>query len=287
MRLLTIADLQDPNNDWKPLLKQISWLGEAYEDWKSRDTGLGRVINIHMGDDTRRSSGLHASELNTCVRQAVYALRGEKRKLSEENDVNMKMRFHLGTAVHSLLQDDFEYVCNETLGQVSFEPEVAIHYGKGMGGVVDQYSFSSSCDGVFTFLTKEGEPYLRLGLEIKTMSADQFDNAKSPKPEHLQQATLYQKCLDLPIMWFLYYNKSNSNWTRPQAPWVVPFDENEWRKVEGRAKAAHEHVSAGTLPDREEGMPCKWCPFADMCSPTILKLHSTYRRGQKVRGILR
>lgn len=285
MRLLTIDDLNDPTNDWKPLLEHIAWLGDEFERWKSKDTGFNRVLPIHFGDDTQRTPGLHASELNTCVRQAVYALRGEKRTLAENNDVNMKMRFQLGTMVHSLIQDDFDRICTDTYGRVSFEDEVSIHYGQGMGGVVDQFELSSSADGVFTFCDENGQPYLRLGLEIKTMSDPQFSDAKSPKKEHIQQTTLYQKALDLPLMWFLYYNKSNSNWTRPQAPWVVPYDESEWAKIDARARQAHLHRAAGTLPEREEGMPCKWCPFSDVCNPTLLKLHSTYKRKNRPRRV--
>lgn len=278
MRLLSISDLYDPNNDWKPLLEHIAWLGTAYDGWKSKDTGGNRIVQVEMGDDTNRSPGLHASELNTCVRQAVYALNNVPRKIADGVDVNMKMRFTIGTAMHSVLQAEFEEVCAQTLGRVSFEPEVGI--SKDLGGVSAQYNISSSSDGVFTFCDDAGNPYLRLGMEIKTMSANEFDTSNKPKAQHIQQGTLYQRTLDLPLMWYLYYNKSNSNWTRPAAPWVVPYDKNEWSKTEARAVQAHAHVQAGTYPEREEGMPCKWCAFSDTCNPTILKLHSTYRRGK-------
>jgi hypothetical protein len=278
-RLLTIDDLHDPSNDWKPLLEHVAWLGTAYEQWKVRDKG-GRDVLVHFGDNTRRSPGLHASELNTCIRQAVYSLREEKRKGSNP-DLNMQQRFDLGTMMHALWQAEFEEVCVSTMGRVSFEDEVGI--SPEMGGLAQQYEFASHCDGVFTFCDDAGNPYLRLGLEIKTMSADEFDKATKPKDQHIQQATLYQRLLDLPLVWYLCYNKSNSNWTRPAAPWIVPFDNNEWRKLEDRARQAHLHRAAGTLPDREEGMPCKWCAFSDLCNPTILKLHSTWKRSSPPR----
>jgi hypothetical protein len=273
-RLLTIDDLYDPHNNWKSLLEQVAWLGPAYEDWKKRDVG-GRTVAVHFGDNSNRSPGLHASELNTCVRQAVYALRGEPRQAANP-DVNMQNRFDVGTMLHALLQTEFEEVCATTLGQVSLEDEVRID--KNLGGVSAQYDYSSSCDGVFTFCDTVGQPYLRLGWEIKTTSADEFEKLTGPKDHHLQQATLYQKALDVPLMWFLYYNKSNSNWTPPTAPWVVPFNRNEWNTLEGRSQLAHQHLQAGTLPDREEGMPCKWCAFSETCRPTILKLHTTWRK---------
>ena len=272
-KLLTIEDLYNPSNDWKPLLEHITWLGTALEQWTELDTGFGRTIPVYLGDDTKRSPGLHASELNTCIRQATYSLRGDERNPGKI-DANMRMRFRLGTMMHASLQDDFEHLCAQTLGRVSFEDEVRI--SKEMGGVAAQYDYASSCDGVFTFCDDCGQPYLRLGLEIKTMSAGEYDKAKAPKPEHVQQATLYQKCLDLPLVWYLYYNKSNSNWTRPSAPWVVPFAKDSWSILEARSIQVHQHVAVGTLPDREEGMPCTWCPFSDSCGPAFTKLRSRY-----------
>ena len=283
MRLLTVDDLYDQANNWKPLLEHIAWLGQAYDAWKARDTG-GREIRVRFGDGAERSPGLHASEINTCIRQAVYALRGEPRQ-PENSDVNMHQRFDIGTMTHALWQEELEEVCAQTLGRVSFEPEVRIT--NALGGVSAQYDYASACDGVFTFCDDQGNPYIRLGLEIKTMSADQFDKAHAPKNEHVQQATLYQKCLDLPLIWYLYYNKSNSNWTRPVAPWVVPFDKNEWAKLESRSQLAHQHVLANTLPEREEGMPCKWCAFSKVCTPTTLKLHNSYGRSNKPRRVTR
>lgn len=281
MQLLTISDLYDPNNDWKPLLEHVAWLGQAYDDWKAKDKG-GREVRVWFGDSSNRSPGLHASELNTCVRQAVYALRGEQRR-AENPDVNMQQRFDDGTMRHALWQAEFEEICAATMGRVSFEDEVKI--SRELGGVSEQYDYASSCDGVFTFCDDYGNPYLRLGLEIKTMSGDEYDKANKPKEQHVQQATLYQRCLDLPLIWFLYYNKSNSNWSRPAAPFVVPFDNNEWNKLEARSQQAHFHVLNNTLPEREEGMPCKWCAFAHVCQPTILKLHSTYGRNNKPRRV--
>ena len=284
-RLLSINDLYDPTNDWKSLLPTIAWLEGAYKSWKVKDTGFNRVIPVHMGNDLARSPGLHASELNTCIRQAAYALRGEERCVQEESDgnPNMKMRFDLGKMVHALIQDDFEHICIQTRGVISFEDEVKIW--PGMGGVAAQYNYASSSDGIFTFSDQYLSPYIRLGLEIKTMSADEFDKANKPKDAHIQQGTLYQKCLDIPLMWYLYYNKSNSNWTPPTAPWIVPFDRNEWAKIEARSAQAHSHTQQGTLPDREEGMHCKWCAFAKTCNPAILKLHSTARYRSTARRI--
>lgn len=285
MRLLTIDDLNDPDNKWQPLLEHIAWFGRAYEAWKALDTGFGRTVSVHMGDDTNRTPGLHASELNSCLRQAFYAVKGETRDIDPTKlDVNMRMRFHLGTAMHSLLQDDFHRVAATTGGRVLFEDEVKID--KSLGGVAEKYDYSSSADGVFTFLDETGVPYLRFGLEIKTMSDKEFEKNKKPTAKHHEQGTFYQKNLDLPLIWYLYYNKSNSNWTRPEAPWIIPFDNKEWGKIEAKSESVHLHVVNNNTPDREEGMHCKWCPFTKQCQPTMLKLHSTRKRS-KPRKVLR
>src|SRR5690606_11437879 len=92
-----------------------------------------------------------------------------------------------------------------------------------------------------------------------------------PESDHMEQTCLYQACLDLPLMWVLYYNKSNSNFTTPYAPWLFKFDRHKWEnELQPRFAKAHAHAQSQQLPDRTEGQHCQWCPFAWLCKPKVL-----------------
>lgn len=277
-KLTTIADLQ--NDGWQPILQEVASVGDLFESWKSKDTGFNRTVPVEFGDDTKRSPGLHASELNSCLRQAHYAVMGQERRLppGDERTTNMKMRFQIGTAVHALIQDDLMRIGDETMSRTDnglrfiFEPEVRIE--PSLGGVAERFGYSSSCDGVFTFYSNQDEIILRMGLEIKTMSDKEFKKHNTPVDYHVQQATLYQKALDLPLMWYLYYNKSDSHWSRPKAPFIQAYSEAEWRKLEARSIEVVSSCDSGIPPEREEGFHCRWCPFTYVCKPPSLNRFS-------------
>ena len=265
-RLLTISDLTAPDNDWKPLLDHVSALQAIHTRYKATMRG-DRHIEVHIGGNKSRAPGLHASELCGCLRQAAYSLLGAEKQVEEgSTDVNMLMRFDIGHLLHALLQDDFQRMCLMMDGRLVFEDEVRIN--EKTCDVAAHYKIASSTDGIFTFYDEHDSPYLRVGLEIKSKSAPEYEKLKKPLVENTMQGTLYQKCHDLPLMWYLYYNKSNSNYTPPLFPWLVTFSASEWNAVESRAKQVHTFVQQGTLPEREEGMPCSWCPYAKACEPT-------------------
>lgn len=274
MRLLTIDDLADPSNDWRPLLDHVSMLRSVYDTYK-KSNRRRRVVEVCMTGDEDRPPGLHASELNTCLRQAAYSLNGTKKSADTKNvNVNMLMRFDVGSAVHAILQDDFHRMCMDTNGRLTFSDEVRID--RSTHPLAAEYDVASSTDGIFTFYDESYRPYLRIGIEIKTMSAKEFDKITEPKSEHVMQATLYQKMLDVPLMWFVYYNKSNSNITMSSMPWVLPFNKNIWNRIESRMQQVHTLVGQDTLPDREEGMHCTWCPYARTCEPAYTVIASKY-----------
>jgi len=280
VRLLTIDDLYAPDNDWKPLLDHVAWLQTLFEAYKAK-IRTRRTVKVFIGGDEDRAPGLHASELCGCLRQATYSLLGEHKKSSDEGtNTNMLMRFDMGHGVHALTQDDFQRMCMNAEGRLTFEDEARIN--EGTHDLAAKYKVASSTDGIFTFYDERDNPYLRVGLEIKSMSKDEFEKANKPQEKHVLQGTLYQKMLDLPLMWYYYYNKSNSNYTPPRAPWVVPFDKNMWNRLESRAQQSHAAAAQGLLPDREEGMPCTWCPYAWKCEPSYLRL-AARRNAPKVK----
>jgi hypothetical protein len=226
----------------------------------------------HFGSGTR-APGIHASEVSKCMRQIVYCILGVDRRPPVDNaDVNMLMRFQVGTGIHSMLQSAFHRIADKS-PKLNFEDEIRIH--PGLGGPAAMWNLRSSVDGVFTFFDEFGAPELRVGLEIKTASDNVFGKLRSPQKDHIEQTTIYQAALDLPLMWLLYYNKSSSNITQSFAPWLYKFDQNKWSTdLEIRFARCTYMAQAGQMPDRSEGMYCRWCSFAHICDPAVLKRKS-------------
>lgn len=261
-KLTTIADLDQPAEIKKPFIDRAMELGKFYTAWKAQDTG-GYEYKVSIPGSQQRAPGIHASELS-CQLRLVYSLTGMERR--PQNEVNMQMRFNLGHGVHAMLQHELKMMCHGWLkGAITFQDEVDIN--PSMGGVAEQYTVYSSADGVFSFV-HEGWPYLRVGLEIKTESGPQYEKLLRPRDYHNEQTCLYMKVLDLPLMWTLYYNKSNSNLVPSSPPWLFQFDHHLWAtKVEPKIAGAHQFVREGRLPPRTEGFYCTWCPFAWTCKP--------------------
>ncbi len=268
---MTIADLQ--HDGWQSLLPNVAWLGDLYEEYKKHDT-TRRTVSVHLGGDEDRPGGVHASEISGCTRRLVYSiLNTEKKNNATQADTNMRRRMQLGTLVHAITQDDFDRMCWMSDGAVEFKHELTIR--PDLQELARQYDINSSCDGAFTYFANH-QPYLRVGLEIKTKSDPEYQKLKKPDDEHIEQAHVYMKALDLPLMWFFYYNKSNSNWTPPKPPYLVAFDHRVWDRLENKIQHSHKLASSKTLPERQEGMPCRWCPFSWTCMPTTLQRRPTH-----------
>lgn len=264
MKILTLEDAAlDTTNT---LQQEVSRFYDEYSDWAARE-----------GDDDQdfRPPGVHASEVSGCQRRFVYSLRGEPSV--RKAPAKMKSIFQIGHLVHGLLQKSFHRFARTERAKrkVTFRDEVSIDPHTNETARI--YNIYSSCDGVFTFWTNETgkwEPYLRIGLEIKTMGADEFKTLSSPKPDHIEQAHIYMRCLDLPATWLLYVNKSNGQVLPPSGNFLVHYKAKTWEKLAHRIEAAHDHVGCGTLPEREEDFPCTWCPYAKSCEPDYLKRYA-------------
>lgn len=274
MQLLTLDDLNRPQSDIEPLIKEAQQLANRWQQFIKYET-TSYTVEVTDHGERQRAPGIHGSELSGCFRKLVYGAAGSERKTQgHEVDVNMKMRMRLGTFVHSLVQGEMHRMAAATNGTLYFQDELKI--APNLQDVALRWDIHSHCDGVFTFCRYSHEyaqwyAYMRVGLEIKTASDKEFEKLKEPKEDHKDQTCVYQKCLDVPLMWTLYYNKSNSNFTQSLAPHLFRFDAKRWSGLEARMSNAREHVRLQQLPEREEGMHCGWCPFAWHCTPDYLR----------------
>jgi hypothetical protein len=263
-KLTSIADLSRPQEELAPLIDAATKLSSMYfEHVATRDESYTYEVDIKGGGT--RAAGIHASEVSNCLRQLVYAVAGTERKPTG-SATNMLMRFNIGHAVHALIQNDFRQMYKKS--GIYFEDELSIH--PGLGGAAEEWNIHSSCDGVFTWF-EDRTVIMRMGLEIKTASPGEFEKLREPKQMHLEQAHVYMACLDLPMMWFLYYNKGNSNITTSYPPFLVKFNPALWEQLEIRFTKAIHLAETNREPARDEGMYCSWCPFSWACEPEIVK----------------
>jgi hypothetical protein len=269
MPLVRISDLNGPSAHVVDMIEKAKSLSILYDQYANDED-----------DGAHRAAGIHASELSPCLRKVVYSL------LATEKKKNLskfwRQRFRVGSAVHGWLQDDFHRIARRTKS-VECAQQMAIEKGWTLEfeseapvspkhqEIAKRFHIHSSCDGVFTFRDPTGTVMLRVGLEIKTENADSYEKLRAPKPEHVEQGHIYMACLDVPLMWFMYFSKGTQNNTPSHGPWLVPFDSRIWAIAEVKCVAALEHAREARLPLRTETIVCQFCPYAYDCQPQILK----------------
>jgi hypothetical protein len=197
-----------------------------------------------------------------------------------------------------MLQRDFHKMAKqEAIGQAK---TFAAHIAEKMGcrmefqdevpvspkhqAIAAHYSLYSHCDGIFSFFDLQSdECVLRVGLEAKSKSAPEYEKLKIPEHQHIRQGHIYMATLDLPLMWFMYMNKSNQNNTNSKAPWLVVWQPEIWAEVEERCRRVLTLAANSDLPAREESVLCQFCPWAYTCGPS-LKDDSREQRPPRMRG---
>ena len=256
MALTSIADLNPDNLEQG--LSILDSVAQRMED----------QIEAEPGDGNERAGGIHASEISGCQRRLVYSVMDTKRQ--DKIAFVWRRRFKLGHKIHDMLQEEFKQLSYSPEHFTRFTEEVKI--SPTLQKVAAKWEIHSSCDGVFEIGEKStGTLLLRAGVEIKSMNPDEFSKLTKPKPEHIEQAHVYMACLDLPMMWFLYFNKGNQNYTKSNDHrFIVPFNPKLWAELEARFEIAHNNAYLKQLPDKEESMLCQFCPFSYTCQPESL-----------------
>jgi hypothetical protein len=287
MALARIADLNGPPEEVAFRVGQATRLSELYDEFVAFD----------QDDVHERPPGIHASELYPCLRKPVYSLMNTPKK----NNVSKfwKQRFKVGSAIHEMLQRDFHKMAKqdainaaktfaatiaEKMGcRLEFEDEVAV--SPTHQEIAAFYKLYSHCDGIFSFFDLEtDECVLRVGLEAKSKSLPEYDKLKVPEDQHIRQGHIYMACLDLPLIWFLYMNKSNQNNTDSKAPWLMVWQPEIWTEVEARCRTALALAEKKELPPREETVICQFCPWAYTCQPLSIRDDSQRPARRSLRG---
>ena len=282
MGLVSIADLLIEKPDMLALYRAWAYdLGDMYDAFvKGDEEDVSFEVGWHGAK--ARSSGIHASELSgECRRPVWYSLKNTPRS-DQELDPFWKKKFRVGHIYHAMVQEDWRRLCEKSDGMLTFEKEVRI--SPDLSAIAKQYDIQSSCDGVINFHNRPGEPpMLRVGLEIKTESPDQFKDLKEPKLQHRRQTCVYMKCLDVPILYTQYINKGTQNIVPSKPPWVFNFDFKLWNEIEGEAKEVIHLATINELPPRKEGIWCEFCGYNQICGPDVLRKKALREAGKKAR----
>lgn len=237
---------------------------------------LNKLYDDFMDDfddpsDYLREPGIHASELCACMRQTWYSLHDAPKQFNI--DGFWRKRFMTGKAIHDMLQTHFEQMAALSNGRFTFEREVAVQ-----GTPLAQELFlCSSMDGLFTFFEHK-QPIVRIALELKSKSQPEYEKLKEPEPNHVKQVQMYMKCRDIPLVWFMYWDKGKSRYTPSKAPFLQRFNPQIWAEQEARARQVLADAQAQRLPPREEGLQCQWCAYSHICQPAALKNRPGNRR---------
>jgi CRISPR/Cas system-associated exonuclease Cas4 (RecB family) len=267
MPLARIADLSRPPTEIEYFISVAKQLSTRYDEF---------LDNFDEKHRAPRLPGIHASELK-CMRKGFYSLKGIEKR--DRTSRTWRKRFEVGHAIHDMTQKQFHRmavreramdIANSIAVQhgllLEFEEETKV--SPALQELAFRYKIHSSCDGVFTFRDGvTGEIVMRIGLEIKTEAPDAFEKLNKPREDHVEQVHLYMACLDLPLVWFFYFNKGNQNNTVSDTPWLIPFNPKVWEKLENRIQKIHLSVMNNVEPDREESIACEFCPWEWYCQP--------------------
>lgn len=223
------------------------------------DLGVRRRTGIFHASTVGSSSGksLCGKYSMGCARQMYYDYTGAP---SEQAwDPRMRKLLDTGSAIHAQLQGYLEVIAANSDGAEEFTPEADIDPDENP--VAQKMDLSGHADG--EYIVTSGVDRVRFGLEIKTINDAGYQKTKNPHPEHLIQGTIYQKCLDLPLMVFLYYNKNDSS----VAEFVHIYDHRRWEAIVKKLNMVRECAFNEVPPEHEAGWHCSNCKYKTICKP--------------------
>lgn len=272
IELLTINDLSKLDkkglNQVLPQATVISRIYSFLEDLNvepikhlpiEADLGQGRSTNLFHASSIGSATGksLCGRYAIGCGRSLYYDLVGEASEGAWEP--RMRSLLDTGSVVHAQLQAYLREVAARSNGTETFEPEAVIDPSKNP--IADMMDISGHTDGMYTIRIPDLS--FRFGIELKTINDAGYHKTSGPHTEHITQGTIYQKCLDLPVMLFVYYNKNDSRMV--EYPHV--FDEALWSAISAKLYYVRSHALAGTPPERENGWYCSSCKYRQVCQP--------------------
>lgn len=205
-----------------------------------------------------RHAGLHPSQWSKpCLLQLYWQMEG--RDEFEKISPREFLIFEVGHAIHHMLQG---YGQNGAWGP-HYKPEVRMTEGTSPVATELMVEGSADAENILVIDDIPNAPIyeLRIIHEYKTIKTENFKKLTRPKPEHMQQGTIYCATLDAPVTVFLYFSKDDSN----LADFPVQFDDALWSTLREKALVLVDHYDRHTPPQANVGYHCRQCGFANVC----------------------
>lgn len=213
-----------------------------------------------------RQGYFHPSAIGACARRNVYEF--TRADVGGGHEFEDQETYDMGHAVHDIVQTKLEKAAPMMRARgwaYTFIREIP--FDKTTDLLFLDYGLGGTTDGVLEVTSPDGVSQ-RILVEIKSINQDNFDKLKAAKPDHIEQAMIYAKRFDCPIICVLYYNKNKSK----MKVYYYAFSQDVLNFVLERVSGWLQHVFAGTLPDREEDWyMCPRCEYREICEPTIIK----------------
>jgi len=207
-----------------------------------------------------RSVGtVHPSSAHRCRLKLYYDVIAEVAG-EEEISPELQFIFDIGHALHATIQKTLHRALPDR-----FSDEVPVD-------LPESFIENGHADGV---VEERDITYL---IEIKTIGAEGYSTLTKPKEEHILQASIYCRALDIPFMCFLYVDKG----TGSMKQYPLAYDERvyqSWRraKIEPIEKA----LEAGKEPIADAGKyECSTCGYRKGCSQSLAKAPSLRTNAQ-------
>jgi len=204
------------------------------------------LISRRLAEEREHVRGkYHPSNLSSGVCRRAVVYQQLNTVTSNPHDVRTLRIFHLGDAVHEMIQRELKEA------GVLEQAEVPIKN--------DEYGIVGHCDAI---LNLGGKKWLG---EFKTINSHQFRGLTSPKPEHVEQVSLYMFCTGIHDAIVLYFCKDTSEIKE----FKVKYEQSRVDELLLIIKEVERAIAGRKLPTRAAvaitESPCRYCAMADKC----------------------
>lgn len=238
----------------------------------------GSGVIEHVPRDSR---DIHPSQITKCLKKIWFDCsvsidadqEGDKIPFyvySEEYiEPYLQMTFDQGHGIHNQYQD---YGLRGAWGK-NYDIETVIDPDAKKLPWAEAYWIRGSVDALLSpyeiTVPGIGPVAIRVIHEYKSMNDNSYTAAKSPKPDHKWQASIYARVFDVPIVVYLYVNKDSNK----LADFPVAFDFQLWEVIEKKITRVQYFVNGNIMPPWEETAAvhkpkeCETCPYIRICNP--------------------
>lgn len=231
---------------------------------------------IREGEEKGRRLAFRPSQYSKCQRLTYYFLKGvdgDKKIYPRSQRI-----LQVGTQLHEWIQRDVFMEMDKEGYPIRLLPKEELPF-YGVDGVeiieehgappmeikfldyryTEKFPISAMIDGAIEY---DNYPML---FEFKTINPKDFEYLIEPLVDHTKQGALYALSIGIRKIMFLYLCKGTQN----LKAYLVTYTDEQLDWVARRLKNIENHVLNDTLPDKEEGISCRFCEYASVCKSDL------------------